>query len=433
MFRFVYIFVTVLTSNLFANQSANIVNGDISQISLLIFLIIAFLIYRQYQLKKHKNELESKNIIFEKMFASTMVAIIISEDNKIIEINPYALILLGVENKDELIGENIFNFISDESKELALQKEKLDFYEPCEMLLLKHDGTKLPALIQANQVNTKNKHVRIITALNLSEIKQKEQILSQSTKMAQMGAMIGNIAHQWRQPLSIITTAATGIQVKKEYGILSDEELYKFVESIEINTQYLSDTIDTFRNFIKEKVELKEVIIQKRIDNALNIIFTRIENKHIKLINKINYGQPIYATIVVGELSQVIINIINNAIDILEKQQIDKKWIQIDLTSDDKTVTITIEDNAGGIPNEILPNIFEPYFTTKHQSQGTGIGLYLSYDIIVNHMKGKLYAKNTQNGAKFFIEIPIEKRDKDRRGNKADFTPPDKRIKQRRN
>jgi C4-dicarboxylate-specific signal transduction histidine kinase len=102
----------------------------------------------------------------------------------------------------------------------------------------------------------------------------------------------------------------------------------------------------------------------------------------------------------------VIINIINNAVDILSEQDIDEKWIKIELEDTKDYVTITIEDNGGGILEDILPKIFDPYFTTKHQAQGTGIGLYMSYDIIHNHIHGNLYAKNTENGAKFFIEIP---------------------------
>ena len=235
---------------------------------------------------------------------------------------------------------------------------------------------------------------------------QERQIL-ESNKMAQMGEMIGNIAHQWRQPLSVISTAASAIQMEKEYKILEDERLENYCNLITENTEYLSEIIDVFRDFIKEKKEIKEVILQDRIDNALKIITASLSNGYIEFINNIDYAHPIKLFMVVGELSQVIINVINNAKDILMQKNIEKAWVKIDCIKDDNKAIITIEDNAGGIPQDILPKIFDPYFTTKHQSTGTGLGLHMSRRIIHESLNGDLYVKNTKNGAKFFIEIPL--------------------------
>ena len=233
------------------------------------------------------------------------------------------------------------------------------------------------------------------------------QLLEQS-KMASMGAMIGNIAHQWRQPLSVISTAASGIIISKEYDNLTDEQENKMLEGIIDNTQYLSDTIDTFRDYIKEKKELKEVILQDRLNNAINIVSDSLKNNYIKLINNIDDCESIKITMVVGELSQVVINIINNSKDVLLDNNISEPLIEINLVKNENNIAIiTIEDNAGGIPDDILPKIFDPYFTTKHESQGTGLGLHMSKDIIEKHLKGKLYVKNINDGAKFFIELPL--------------------------
>ena len=424
------------------SEQSDIDMEQVLKILFLIIVIISFIIYRQYQLKKHHKELERTNIKFEKMLNSTMEGIVLIENNIIIDVNIAGLKIYGIDCKDKIIGTNAFDMVADESKELAMQKALLESYDPYELYLIRNDGTKYPAIIQANQYETDTGVVRIVTILDLSEIKDKERLLSHRGKMAQMGEMIGNIAHQWRQPLSVITTAATGIQIKKEYDLLSDKELNKFLDSIITNADHLSVTIDLFRNFIKEKVELKDVIVQDRIDNALGIINARLDSKHINLINNVDYKYPLSVIIVVGELSQVIINIINNSIDALldndESYSLEiedaniEKWIKIDLKTDNKNAIITIEDNAGGIPDDILPKIFEPYFTTKHQSVGTGIGLYMSYDIVVNHMRGNLYTKNSENGAKFYIEIPLDKRESDRRNKLENFTPPDKREKDRR-
>jgi two-component system C4-dicarboxylate transport sensor histidine kinase DctB len=234
-----------------------------------------------------------------------------------------------------------------------------------------------------------------------------EKHINAQARLVSMGEMISNIAHQWRQPLSTITTLSTGASFKKELNVLSDKEFYESMEIINTQSQYLSETIDTFRDFIKQDKVLKETILQKRISIALNIVNATIKDHHIKLIDKIDYKDPIKIKLILGELSQVIINIINNAKDILVEKKIDEPWIKIDLKKKKDKAIITIEDNAGGMSEEVKQRIFEPYFTTKHESQGTGLGLYMSYKIITQSLMGDLYVENTKHGAKFYIELPL--------------------------
>jgi len=236
----------------------------------------------------------------------------------------------------------------------------------------------------------------------------KDKQLHESSKMAQMGEMIGNIAHQWRQPLSFISTAASGMKVQKEYSILTDEKFYNYCDQIVEHTHFLSETIDTFRNFIRDNKEIREIILQNEIDNTLKVISSSLSNNYIRLLNKINYDTEIKMLMSMGELSQVIINIINNAKDILLEKKIESPYIEIELYTIDKKVIIAISDNGGGIPSEIIEKVFDPYFTTKHKSQGTGLGLHMSYKIITESLKGKIYVQNTKEGAKFFIELPLE-------------------------
>ena len=237
--------------------------------------------------------------------------------------------------------------------------------------------------------------------------KKQDIVIAGQEKMVQMGEMIGNIAHQWRQPLSVISTASTGMKMQKEFGVLTDEDFIYSCNAINDNAQFLSNTIDTFRDYIKEKKELKEVVLQDRINNAINIVKASLHNNHIELINNINDTKPIKIAMVVGELSQVIINLINNAKDILLDSKINNPSVKVDLIKKDNLVIITIEDNGGGIDKDILPKIFDPYFTTKHASQGTGLGLHMSKNIVEKHLKGKLYAKNKNGGAIFTIELPV--------------------------
>lgn len=252
-----------------------------------------------------------------------------------------------------------------------------------------------------------NEHLELKVKEEVEKNLEHEKHINAQARFVSMGEMIGNIAHQWRQPLSVITTLSTASKYKKELDVLCDDEFYKNMDIINDQAQYLSETIDTFRHFIKEKKEYKEAILQERIRISLNIVEATIKDNHIKLIDNIDYKNPIRLMLITGELTQVIINIMNNAKDILLEKKVRDPWIKLELSSNKNTATLSIEDNAGGMNDEVITRIFEPYFTTKHESQGTGLGLYMSYKIITQSLKGKLYVKNTENGAKFHIELPI--------------------------
>ena len=240
---------------------------------------------------------------------------------------------------------------------------------------------------------------------NLNKIIQKDKQLLEQMKLAQMGEMIGNIAHQWRQPLSTISTAASGLKMKHEFNMLEETDIPEYTDTIVNNAKYLSETIDTFRDFIKENNEEKETIIQEKIDETIKIVKASLENHHIKIINKIDYSKPLKIKIIGEELAQVLINIINNAKDVLIEREIEDPFITLNLIKYESSFSIIIEDNAGGIKKEVLPKIFDPYFTTKHQFHGTGLGLYMSKNIVEKHLNGYLKVSNTENGAKFTINI----------------------------
>ncbi|XPV52350.1 MAG: sensor histidine kinase [Halarcobacter ebronensis] len=242
---------------------------------------------------------------------------------------------------------------------------------------------------------------------SLNKIIKKDKQLLEQMKLAQMGEMIGNIAHQWRQPLSTISTAASGLKMKHEFDMLEKDDIPEFTDTIVTNTKYLSETIDTFRDFIKEEKETKEIVIQERIDETLKIVRASLENSHIKLINKIDYENPIKVELVAEELAQVLINILNNAKDVILQRKIEDGTITVNLIKTNKNFKITIEDNAKGIEKDVLPKIFDPYFTTKHQFHGTGLGLYMSKIIVEKHLFGQLEVENTKEGAKFTITIPL--------------------------
>ena len=254
----------------------------------------------------------------------------------------------------------------------------------------------------------KNKTKKVLEELKKSQkklIEQHKLILVQSKNVA-IGEMIGNIAHQWRQPLSVISTCATGLILEKESGLLNDKRLIKSLYNIHEHTRHLSKTIDTFRNYLNTTKEYCEVIFQDSIKESLRILDSTFKNNFITLKTNIDEIEPIKIKLVKGEFSEVLINILNNAKDVLLIEKVTSPWIELLVKKESDKIIVTIEDNAGGIDPKIIDRIFEPYFTTKHKSQGTGLGLHMSYKIVTESLKGSIYVKNTNNGAKFFIEIP---------------------------
>jgi len=227
-----------------------------------------------------------------------------------------------------------------------------------------------------------------------------------------MGEMIGNIAHQWRQPLSVISTGVTGMQMQKEYGLLKDKDFYHTCEVINENAQYLSRTIEDFRNFITGDRTKKVFSLKDNINSFLHLVDGRFKSNHINLV--LDLDDSIQINGYENELIQCLMSIVNNSRDALIENNIKEKLIFISTFFRNDTAVIIMKDNAGGIPKEVLPKIFEPYFTTKHQSQGTGLGLHLTYDFIVNGMDGMIEARNTKyeyngnkyTGAEFIISLP---------------------------
>jgi len=249
--------------------------------------------------------------------------------------------------------------------------------------------------------------------IDITDLKNKEKQLLESEKIASMGEMIGNIARQWRQPLSAISTASTGMLLQKEYNILSNEEFSRTCNMINDNAQYLSKTIDDFKNFIKGDRKKSIFSLTNDIDNFLHLVEGPINNNHISII--LDLEDEIKVNGYENELTQCFINIFNNAKDAYILNDIKNKLLFISTTTKKDKVIITIKDNAKGIPKSIIKKIFEPYFTTKHQSQGTGLGLNMSYNIIVDGMNGTIEASNKSyiykdtkySGAIFTITIPI--------------------------
>ena len=241
---------------------------------------------------------------------------------------------------------------------------------------------------------------------------EKNKILFQQNKMAAMGEMIGNIAHQWRQPLSMITIAASSIKLKKELGLLDDKDCNESLNHIVDTSNYLSNTIDDFQYYFSPNKKKNPFYTKDLIDKLLKLHTMDFTDKNIHVIKNIDNIEIISFE---NELLQVLINILNNAKDELFKKEIER-YIFIDGYKEKENYIIKIKDNADGVSEEIIDRIFEPYFTTKHKSKGTGIGLYMCQEIMSKHIGGTIRVFNEKYeyknqefiGARFEVLIPLE-------------------------
>jgi signal transduction histidine kinase len=246
----------------------------------------------------------------------------------------------------------------------------------------------------------------------INELRDKEQILVQQSKLASMGEMIGNIAHQWRQPLTAAKATIQAIEFKSRLGKLDNEFLSKKSKEASELIDYMSNTIDDFRNFFLPSKQKVEFSLVNSFNSINTIVASQLKNNNIKLVLddkikdiKVN-GYP-------NEFQQVVINMINNSKDAIksriEKKEIDNGLIEVKISNENQDYfDIEIIDNGGGIPKDIINKIFEPYFTTKFESNGTGLGLYMSKAIIETNMGGKLFVENIGSGTKFTIRLKKE-------------------------
>jgi signal transduction histidine kinase/DNA-binding response OmpR family regulator len=364
-------------------------------------------------LQEQKREIENTLRRFQELLHATINAMFVFEDNVCIDCNKEAVQLFELKSMEELLGKNIIEIFKDTSKEHQeeLIDNTIDHY--FEDIIQTNSDNRYNVQIKERNVVIDKKLLKIISIMDITQIKRNEKIISQQSKMASMGEMIGNIAHQWRQPLTAISIAASGIKLNYELEIEEREETMQELDSIVQNTQFLSNTIEDFQNYLKNNRDIKQFFIEEVIDKTLNIIHANLESKDIRVIK--NIQKDVQVEGIQNDLIQILLNIVNNSVDALKHLEVEKdRIILFELTLSDHDVTIDIFDSAGGVSKNIIEHIFDPYFTTKHQAQGTGLGLYMTHQII-EKIQGKIEVHNQKFfvgekeyfGAKFFVTIPL--------------------------
>lgn len=260
-----------------------------------------------------------------------------------------------------------------------------------------------------------NKNLSKKIDLEVKKNEEKNRILIQQSRMASMGEMLENIAHQWRQPLSTISVCASGMELKKKFDTLDDEEFFQSINHIKQATNYLSNTIDDFRNFFSDDKVISKIDLTNLINRSLDLMSPTLNAHKVSVIRTI---EKIEFLSLENELIQVLMNILVNAKDALKEttKESDFRFIFINIYKDDESLKIKIKDNAKGIKEDIIDKIFEPYFTTKHKFHGTGIGLYMSKLLVEKHLKGNIEVHNSvynyknieYKGAEFTITLPLK-------------------------
>lgn len=389
--------------------------------------ILLYILTKQFfiNLQKEKDKLANTNNILENIIENAPIIIFWKDRNGVYRgSNKLFLELMNLKDEKELLGkkDSDFNIIENEnfmSDDLYVMTNKKPMLNYTETISAKNNDIRI---LNASKVPLLDENDNVIGVLgviqdltnqinNQNRLKEHEQLLIQQSKLASMGEMIANIAHQWRQPLSIISTSATGIKIQKEMGILDDASEIKSLDCINENAQYLSNTIEDFRDFFKKSKTKAFVNLDNLLEKTLKLILTRLKNKEITIIkNSLDIEFETYER----EMIQVFMNIINNSIDAFENKNY-AKFIFFETEKFENKILIKIKDNAGGIDKNIINRIFEPYFTTKESKQGTGIGLYMCNEIIVKHLNGKIIVSNESFeyknqkyiGSLFMIELPI--------------------------
>jgi ABC-type nitrate/sulfonate/bicarbonate transport system substrate-binding protein/signal transduction histidine kinase/PAS domain-containing protein len=423
------------------------------------FIIVLILAYRQYILGKYNKTLKLANSKIQEaneelhyLIDTMMESILIFEDKICIDCNYSALELFGCKSKDDLIGKSIEEFIEGDSFGIRFEDIDENQSSPSEINILSSNKNKIPVLMKFKNFNTKTKNIKIVAIFDLREIKEqnnklklayleisqkqeelynlnhmletrvknevesnllKDKLLQQQTRLAQMGELISMIAHQWRQPLASIASCSIGIKLKIElekYDLSSKDGQDEFLNylmvqlnDIEKFSQNLTQTIDDFRDFYKPNKKLNFITIENVILKALDIIEVSLINSGIKIIKEFNANIEI--ELFQNEIMQVILNILKNSDDNFKERKIVNRIIKITTNIKDNGVELIIWDNGGGIKEEHLDKIFDPYFSTKDEGNGTGLGLYMSQVIVCEHHLGKLNVKNYDNGVGFILNL----------------------------
>jgi PAS domain S-box-containing protein len=368
-----------------------------------------------------KHEARWISALLRKFFDNTNEGMIITDkDGLIATINPAFTRITGYSQK-EVLGQNPRILKSGEHEQEFYEKMWHDVLEngrwEGEIHNKRKDGEVYPEWLTITPLRDENGEIEHFVAVffDLTQLKitqqrmdEQDKIILVQSRFSAMGEMISMIAHQWRQPITTIGMGVNNMLMDIELSDIDTEAFKSHLLLINDQVQFLSHTIDDFRDFFKPGKKAEDMHINKAIESVLKIIGKSLENNNVKVELQTQYDPVI--TAYESELIQVLLAIINNAKDALVEHAVKPAIITITTRENrdfDGFVELRICDNGGGVPEDIMQKIFEPYFTTKSAKSGTGLGLYIAKSIIEKHQKGTISVENIDNGACFTIHIPL--------------------------
>jgi len=307
-----------------------------------------------------------------------------------------------MKKKDD-INENIDKFLNDDielSKDeiKSILKDYKKLSKRMERIIKQSDAQQLAMMKLNDELNSYKKYLEEKVQEEIKKRQEKEKILFQQSKLAAMGEMIDAVAHQWKQPLNVISANVVGLVVQSQLDMLDEDYIFEFEKNITTQINHMTETLNEFRNFFRPSTKNVSFDARSMIDSVLLLIKDEFMKNNIEII--VNEEQSFTLIGIENEFKHLVINILNNAKDAFIENEIEDRKIIINLIEDDEYKKIEFIDNAGGIPEDIIDNIFTINFTTKEEGKGTGIGLYMSSQIAQKY-HGDLSVENLENGAKF--------------------------------
>jgi two-component system, NtrC family, C4-dicarboxylate transport sensor histidine kinase DctB len=312
------------------------------------------------------------------------------------------LIIKNKINQFKISEDKFYDFILAVALVLAFF---MAFFSYIMILIIKDFVKKYKKQVQnrEDELKSLNDTLSMKVENGIEEGKQKDRKILQQAKLARIGSMISMIAHQWRQPLSELSGILMELETATRFKKADEKHILTAIEKSDKMIEFMSNTIDDFRNFYKPDKIKEEFLVSTSCKNAINIIDATLKNCDISLNINIKDDKKIFGY--PTEFAQVVLNILSNAKDILVEKKIKNPKIDINIDSKGILSIITIKDNAGGIHEKNLELIFDPYYSTKDTSKGTGLGLYISKLIIERNMGGELSVYNDEEGAVFKIVV----------------------------
>jgi len=331
---------------------------------------------------------------------STIEGILLLEDGFISNVNKSFVHTLGYKTKQSLIGNLATGCLIPPTNEKYIEYNNNTFQE---IYLLTKDAKKIPAILKIKDILVRGRAFKMVSVLDLSDLKKNESLLLRQSRHAAMGEMIHMISHQWRQPLTAISAIILNLKMKISMKKFDINFFESKINEVNDYLQVTSRTVDVFKNFFNSDQSKRFFYLEELVQLSVSMIQVSLEDNNIEINIENKKLQKLYVH--ENELIQVIMNIINNARDALVERKVKNPRINISYDENELEQIIFIEDNAHGIEENIISQIFEPYFSTKGTLEGTGLGLYMSKMIIQRYCGGDILVNNTQEGCCFKIII----------------------------